>query len=58
MASSFISFEKLYTLVSPCSVNYDNIGAFLVMGAYQSLLFVLSCPKKFTKSMVAGAVKG
>jgi raffinose/stachyose/melibiose transport system permease protein len=32
-AATFISSEKLYTLVSQCSVNYGNIGAFLVMVA-------------------------
>ncbi len=58
MASTFISFEKLYTLVSPCSVNYDNVGAFLVMGALPVIIICFVLSKKFTKSMVAGAVKG
>ncbi|KWX88201.1 sugar ABC transporter permease [Paenibacillus riograndensis] len=65
LAATFISSEKLKTLpfgvdavVSQYSVNYGNIGAFLVMGALPVILIYFFLSNKITKGMVAGAVKG
>ncbi|MFD7523427.1 carbohydrate ABC transporter permease [Paenibacillus chitinolyticus] len=65
LAATFISSEKLktlpfgvYTFVSQYSVNYGNIGAFLVMGAVPVILLYFILSEKITKGMVAGAVKG
>lgn len=65
LAATFISSEKLktlpfgvYTFVSQYSVNYGNIGAFLVMGALPVILIYFFLSNKITKGMVAGAVKG
>lgn len=65
MAATFISSEKLktlpfgvYTFVSQYSVNYGNIGAFLVMGALPVILIYFFLSNQITKGMVAGAVKG
>jgi len=65
LAATFISSEKLktlpfgvYTFVSQYSVNYGNIGAFLVMGALPVILIYFFLSNQITKGMVAGAVKG
>ncbi|MGV6935329.1 sugar ABC transporter permease [Paenibacillus polymyxa] len=65
MAATFISSEKLktlpfgvYTFVSQYSVNYGNIGAFLVMGALPVIIIYFVLSENITKGMVAGAVKG
>ncbi|GIP24253.1 MULTISPECIES: carbohydrate ABC transporter permease [Paenibacillus] len=65
MAATFISSEKLktlpfgvYTFVSQYSVNYGNIGAFLIMGALPVILIYFVLSERITKGMVAGAVKG
>ncbi|MEK5028191.1 carbohydrate ABC transporter permease [Paenibacillus sp. FSL L8-0470] len=65
LAATFISSEKLktlpfgvYTFVSQYSVNYGNIGAFLVMGALPVILIYFFLSNRITKGMVAGAVKG
>ncbi|RED54918.1 carbohydrate ABC transporter permease [Cohnella lupini] len=65
LAATFISTEKLktlpfgvYSFVSQYSVNYGNIGAFLVMGAAPVILIYFFLSDKITKGMVAGAVKG
>ncbi|MDO7906831.1 carbohydrate ABC transporter permease [Paenibacillus sp. JX-17] len=65
MAATFISSEKLktlpfgvYTFVSQYSVNYGNIGAFLVMAALPVIVIYFILSEKITKGMVAGAVKG
>ncbi len=65
LAATFISAEKLktlpfgvYTFVSQYSVNYGNIGAFLVMGALPVILIYFFLSNRITKGMVAGAVKG
>jgi len=65
VAATFISSEELktlpfgvYTFVSQYSVNYGNIGAFLVMGALPVIIFYFILSERITKGMVAGAVKG
>lgn len=65
LAATFISSERLktlpfgvYTFVSQYSVNYGNIGAFLVMGALPVILIYFFLSGQITKGMVAGAVKG
>lgn len=65
VAATFISSENLktlpfgvYTFVSQYSVNYGNIGAFLVMGALPVLIIYFILSERITKGMVAGAVKG
>ncbi|ULO04680.1 carbohydrate ABC transporter permease [Paenibacillus sp. 19GGS1-52] len=65
LAATFISSEKLktlpfgvYTFVSQYSVNYGDIGAFLVMGALPVILIYFFLSNQITKGMVAGAVKG
>ncbi|MEF2967058.1 carbohydrate ABC transporter permease [Paenibacillus sp. M1] len=65
LAATFISSEKLktlpfgvYTFVSQYSVNYGNIGAFLIMGALPVILIYFFLSGQITKGMVAGAVKG
>jgi raffinose/stachyose/melibiose transport system permease protein len=65
MAATFISSEKLktlpfgiYTFVSQYSVNYGNIGAYLVMGALPVIIIYFLLSERITKGMVAGAVKG
>lgn len=65
MAATFISSEKLktlpfgiYSFVSQYSVNYGDIGAFLIMGALPVLLIYFFLSERITKGMVAGAVKG
>ncbi|SET28185.1 carbohydrate ABC transporter permease [Paenibacillus sp. NFR01] len=65
LAATFISTEKLktlpfgvYTFVSQYSVNYGDIGAFLVMGALPVILMYFFLSNQITKGMVAGAVKG
>lgn len=65
LAATFISAEKLktlpfgvYTFVSQYSVNYGNIGAFLIMGALPVILIYFILSERITKGMVAGAVKG
>ena len=65
LAATFISSEKLktlpfgvYTFVSQYSVNYGDIGAFLVMGALPVILIYFFLSNHITKGMVAGAVKG
>lgn len=46
-AATFISSEKLNTLVSQCSVNYSNISAFLVMGALPVIIIFWSVRKDY-----------
>jgi len=65
VAATFISSENLktlpfgvYTFVSQYSVNYGNIGAFLIMGALPVILIYFILSERITKGMVAGAVKG
>ncbi|WP_027091384.1 carbohydrate ABC transporter permease [Cohnella thermotolerans] len=65
MAATFISSESLktlpfgvYSFVSQYSVNYGDIGAFMVMGAAPVILIYFILSDKITKGMVAGAVKG
>ncbi|MNH95582.1 Trehalose transport system permease protein SugB [compost metagenome] len=65
LAATFISAEKLktlpfgvYTFVSQYSVNYGDIGAFLIMGALPVILIYFILSERITKGMVAGAVKG
>ncbi|WP_322906943.1 carbohydrate ABC transporter permease [Paenibacillus campi] len=65
VAATFISSENLktlpfgvYSFVSQYSVNYGNIGAFLVMGALPVLIIYFILSERITKGMVAGAVKG
>lgn len=65
LAATFISSERLktlpfgiYSFVSQYSVNYGDIGAFLIMGALPVLLIYFFLSERITKGMVAGAVKG
>lgn len=65
LAATFISSERLktlpfgvYSFVSQYSVNYGDIGAFLVLGAIPVVLIYFVLSEKITKGMVAGAVKG
>ncbi|WP_411344277.1 carbohydrate ABC transporter permease [Paenibacillus sp. WLX1005] len=65
VAATFISSENLktlpfgvYTFVSQYSVNYGNIGAFLIMGALPVIIIYFILSERITKGMVAGAVKG
>ncbi|WP_409347074.1 carbohydrate ABC transporter permease [Paenibacillus sp. MBLB4367] len=65
LAATFLSSAKLktlpfgvYSFVSQYSVNYGNIGAFLVMGAAPVILIYFALSEKITKGMAAGAVKG
>ncbi|AIQ62053.1 sugar ABC transporter permease [Paenibacillus stellifer] len=65
LAATFISSERLktlpfgiYTFVSQYSVNYGDIGAFLIMGALPVILIYFFLSNQITKGMVAGAVKG
>ncbi|ANF94799.1 carbohydrate ABC transporter permease [Paenibacillus bovis] len=65
VAATFISSENLktlpfgvYTFVSQYSVNYGNIGAFLIMGALPVIVIYFLLSERITKGMVAGAVKG
>jgi len=65
LAATFISSERLktlpfgiYTFVSQFSVNYGNIGAYLVMGALPVIIIYFVLSERITKGMVAGAVKG
>ncbi|RUS44202.1 carbohydrate ABC transporter permease [Cohnella sp. AR92] len=65
MAATFISSDRLktlpfgiYSFVSQYSVNYGNIGAFMVMGAAPVILLYFVLSNRITKGMVAGAVKG
>ncbi|CAM2862850.1 carbohydrate ABC transporter permease [Paenibacillus sediminis] len=65
LAATFISSEKLktlpfgvYSFVSQYSVNYGDIGAFLVLGALPVIVIYFLLSEKITKGMVAGAVKG
>ena len=65
LAATFISSESLktlpfgiYSFVSQYSVNFGDIGAFLVMGALPVLLIYFILSERITSGMVAGAVKG
>ncbi|WP_138494700.1 carbohydrate ABC transporter permease [Paenibacillus pinistramenti] len=65
MAATFISSEKwktlpfgVYSFVSQYSVNYGDIGAFLIMGALPVIIIYFILSERITKGMVAGAVKG
>ncbi|QWU16525.1 raffinose/stachyose/melibiose transport system permease protein [Paenibacillus sophorae] len=65
LAATFISSERLktlpfgvFTFVSQYSVNYGDIGAFLIMGALPVILIYFFLSNQITKGMVAGAVKG
>ncbi|CAM3931261.1 carbohydrate ABC transporter permease [Cohnella lubricantis] len=65
MAATFISSDRLktlpfgiYSFVSQYSVNYGDIGAYMVMGAAPVILIYFVLSSRITKGMVAGAVKG
>lgn len=65
LAATFISSDKLktlpfgiYSFVSQYSVNYGDIGAYMVMGAAPVVLIYFVLSSRITKGMVAGAVKG
>ncbi|ANS73396.1 sugar ABC transporter permease [Paenibacillus yonginensis] len=65
MAATFISSERwktlpfgIYSFVSQYSVNYGDIGAFLIMGALPVIIIYFVLSERITKGMVAGAVKG
>lgn len=65
LAATFISTDRLktlpfgvYTFVSQYSVNYGNIGAYLVMAALPVIIMYFFLSNQITKGMVAGAIKG
>lgn len=65
LAATFISADRLktlpfgvYTFVSQYSVNYGNIGAYLVMAALPVIIMYFFLSNQITKGMVAGAIKG
>jgi len=65
MAATFTSSESMktlpfgiYSFVSQYSVNYGDIGAYMVMGAAPVILIYFVLSNRITKGMVAGAVKG